>query len=214
MSTNPTILYKLRIIFFISIAFLTLHIGINYLFTKSTIHTLNHIKTDTFQIASIHADNLHLFEKMMQIFQDAARTREVEQLFKAEVEKNKILNNLEQLQEYNNDTMLKQEKNIVEQLYSTAKEMTKEVITKKHLKKKNIDNFQEVSSTTHTLFIHQRENAFSALYVALDTLSHNNSNFFSFSLLLSTFGFLIIVGMSLHLYLHIEKRFVKVRLSL
>ena len=214
MSTNPTILHKLRIIFFISVAFFSIHITINYLFTKSNIHNLNHIKTNKFKIASIHADNLHLYERMMQIFQDAARTREIDQLSKARIDKEKILQNLEQLKNYTHTKELKKENNLLQKLFIITEEMTTQVIKKKPLNEELMNEYQTLSSTTGLLFKQQRENSLNSLYVALDTLSKNNTNFFTVSLLLLTLGFLIVVGMSMHLYSHIKRRFHKVRQSL
>ncbi|MBU1668617.1 response regulator [bacterium] len=214
MSTNPTILHKLRIIFFISVAFFSIHITINYLFTKSNIHNLNHIKSNRFKIASIHADNLHLYERMMQIFQDAARTREIDQLSKAQITKEKILQNLEQLKNYTPTKELKKESNLLNKLFIITVKMTKQVIKKEPHNEKLINEYQTLSSTTGLLFKQQRENSLNSLYVALDTLSKNNANFFTTSLLLSTLAFSVVVGMSLFLYAHIKRRFHKVRLSL
>ena len=214
MSTNPTILHKLRIIFFISIAFVTLHISINYIFTKNNILHINDIKTNKFKISSIHAENLHLYEKMMQIFQDAGRTGEREQLFKVQIEKAKILQNLKQLKHYQQTKELKRESHLLIKLFSVTEKMTRQVMNKQEINENFVKEYQTLRSTTHLLFKQQRKDSLNALYIALDNLSKNNTNFFTFSLLLSTLGFLVIVGMSLYLYAHIKRRFHKVRQSL
>lgn len=214
MSTNPTILHKLRLIFFISIAFFSIHIMKNYMFTKSNIHDLNDIKSNKFQIATIHANNLHLYEKMMRIFQDTARTREIEQLSKAQIEKTKILQNIEQLKSYGHNKALQKEEKALQNLFILTQEMTKTVIKKESLNQKMVHQYQNMSANTHLLFKQQREEALNSLFVALDTLAKNNTEFFSFSLWLSIIGFLLVVGMSLYLYEHIKERFEKVRLSL
>jgi len=214
MFTNPTILHKLRIIFFISVAFFSIHIMMNYLFTKSNIHNLNNIKTNRFKVASLHADNLHLYESMMHIFQDAARTREIDQLSKARIEKEKILHNLKQLKNYSHTKELEEEYNLLNKLFIITKEMTRQLITNKPLNETVINSYQTLHFKTRLLFEQQRENSINALYIALDRLSKNNTNFFTVSLLLSTLGFLVVVGMSIHLYAHIKRRFHKVRLFL
>lgn len=213
MLSQSTILHKLRFIFFISVAFFSINIIINYIFTKSNVYNINNIKINRFKIASIHSDNLHLYEKMIQNFQDVARSNEIEQLSKAKIAKETILNNLETLKREHNQPV-QEEIEQVNQLFIMADTMTRRVVANKLPSKDYIENFQQLNITTLEYFIQKRDHSLNALYLSLNTLSKSNTSFFTFSLFLASLGFFIVVGMSIYLYEDIKKRFEKVHQTL
>lgn len=186
----------------------------NYGFTTNSIKRLNDIKTNKFEIASLHSDNLHLYEKLVQILENAGRMREIALLESAKEEKEKILKNLETLKYYASDNQLIKEKHAIEEFFRIATELTHKVIEGEDIPLEFVQNFQTLSQKNKLLFIQQRENALNTLYSSINTLSNNNSTFFTFSLLLSIFSSLFIIAVALYFYFNIKRRFEQVRLSL
>jgi len=216
--SNPTILYKLRILFFISFTFVVLHISINYISTNNSLQELNTIKTIHFKVASMHTDNLHYYEKYSLLVMAAVRIDNSDGLTEANHQKELILENIKRLKEYPLNRRLKNrlihEELLLKKLFKTSKEITYKLLHGKVPNTEKIKKLQELHKKTKKLLIAQRKNAFLDLLNALENLEHNNSKFFSFSLMLSILGLIIVISISFYLYQHIKKRFDKVKRSL
>ncbi len=216
--SNPTILYKLRIIFFISLAFVVLHISINYISTNNSLKELNNIKTIHFKIASLHTDNLHHYEKNSLLLMGAVRMNDSDGLEEAHREKELILQNIKKLKNYLHNkelhNKLMHEELLLKQLFKTSKETTSKLLQGEVPTTNEIKKLQKLHKETKALLIEQRKDAFLNLSNALENLERNNSKFFSFSLMLSILGLIIVISMAFYLYNHIKRRFEKVKHSL
>jgi len=211
---NHTILYKLRIIFSISILLFILHLTISYLFTRNSVNHLNNIKTNIFHISSIHADNLHLYKAMVQNFQDAARTKDIADIEQSEKIKKKISKNLETLKLYTQESEALEIELSLERFFTVAKNVTLKIIKRESNTKQEIEHFQKLTITNEKLFTLKKQKAREDLYNSLNTLAENNSDFFTFLAILSFIGLIFIITMTLYFYYNIKRRFLKVRLSL
>ena len=214
MLKKNTILYKLRIIFFITIILFVLHLSVSYLFTQNSVKKLNHIQANTVNIANIHSDNLHLYKGMIQNFQDAARTKDREDLERAEKIKKKIFKNLETLQLYTKKTKIVQVKKSIEKLFMVATQVTLKMMQKAPITEEEIRYFQKLTIQNKIFFKLEKENSKEKLNKQLNTLAENNASFFKFLVIFSSLGLTYVAMMALYFYFNIKKRFKKLRSSL
>ena len=214
MLKKNTILYKLRIIFFITIILFVLHLSVSYLFTQNSVKKLNHIQANTVNIANIHSDNLHLYKGMIQNFQDAARTKDREDLERAEKIKKKIFKNLETLQLYTKKTKIVQVKKSIEKLFMVATQVTLKMMQKAPITEEEIKYFQKLTIQNKIFFKLEKENSKEKLNKQLNTLAENNASFFKFLVIFSSLGLTYVAMMALYFYFNIKKRFKKLRSSL
>jgi len=211
---NSTILYKLRIIFSISLFLFILHLTISYVFTKKSVNHLNNIKTNIFNISSIHTDNLHLYKAMVQNFQDAAQTKDIADIERSEKIKKKISKNLERLKLYTQKSKALEIELSLERFFTVAKDVTLKIVKRENNTEQEIEHFQKLTIKNEKLFALEKQKARENLYNSLNTLAENNSDFFTFLAVLSFIGLIFITTMALYFYYNIKRRFLKVRLSL
>jgi len=214
MLKKNTILYKLRIIFFITLILFVLHLTVSYIFTQHSVKKLNHIQANTVNIANIHSDNLHLYKGMIQNFQDAARTKDMEDLERAEKIKKKIFKNLEELQLYTKKTKMIQTKKSIQKFFIIAKKVTLKMMQKAPITEEEIKYFQKLTIQNKNFFKLEKEISEEKLNNQLHTLAQNNANFFKFLVFFSSLGLAYIAIMALYFYFNIKKRFTKLRSSL
>jgi len=214
MLKDSTILQKLRFIFFLTLSFILLYMGISYYVTNHSIQALNEIKNNKFKISTLHSENLHLLEKMTIFFQDAARMKEEEQLINAKNTKEKILENLIYLEVLQDISPIKKEEASLVELYNFSFKVTNQIMHEIKIDKQRIVKFQILNATTKKLFIQQKKLTTNSLYNAIDKLSNNQNNFLLFSLIVPTIALIIIILIALYFFNHISRRFKKVKSSL
>jgi signal transduction histidine kinase/CheY-like chemotaxis protein len=211
---NLNILYKIRFIFLIGIFFAVLHILMNYIFTSSSLEKLNKIKNEKFFISSLHTDNLQRYEKNSFLVINAVRMNEMDYLKSAKIEKDNILKNIERLKKYSHDEELIEEEKLIKKFFKLSTKISHKLVKGTSLDKiPSIKKLQYLNNETRKILTKQQRAAFSNLSVALEELELSNSKFFTFSLTLSLLGLIIVTGMSLYMYNHIQRRFDKVLYS-
>jgi len=212
--SNLSILYKIRFIFLIGIIFAVLHILMNYIFTSNSLEQLNKIKNEKFIVSSLHTDNLHRYEKNSLLVINAVRMNDMDYLKSAKIEKDNILKNINILKTYSHtETLIKEEK-LIKKFFKISTEITRQLVTGTSLYKiPSIKKLQYLNNQTRLILTKQHKDAFDNLSISLEKLEFSNSKFFTFSLILSAFGLIMVIGMSVYMYNHIKRRFDKVLFS-
>ena len=214
---KTTILHKLSFIFFISLIFFILHLFHTYTFTNKNRLQLNKIHDRQFQLAYSDAENLHHFEKMVQIFRNAAISKELSNLAMGYQEKEKIIDNIQKLQNSNQKDKLNEIKKSIEEFVSVTEKLIvamherKDVLDIKYLE---LNKIHLLIEKTQRLLIKERKESFIRLDNSFKNLIDENSDFFISYFLFASFGLILIILLSYNLYHHIKKRFQKVQKSL
>ncbi len=215
--SKTKILHRIRRISFIALSFFIIHIIINYLFSKSTIDSVNYIINNRLQIASLYHKNYEHFEEMQQIFEDAARMGEVDYLHLAIEKKRVILNNLDKLIKLEDSKKLKRLNQLKEKFsffFKIAYNTTEDLINNKAEDREQIKYFQKLTKEQSSFFEILKNTSERELHYTINRLSERNKNYFIFTLMVSLLGLLIVSGMTFFLYKHIQRRFNKVRYML
>ena len=215
--SKTKILHRIRRISFIALSFFIIHTIINYLFSKSTIDSVNYIINNRLQIASLYHKNYEHFEEMQQIFEDAARMGEVDYLHLAIEKKRVILNNLDKLIKLEDSKKLKRLNQLKEKFsffFKIAYNTTEDLINNKAEDREQIKYFQKLTKEQSSFFEILKNTSERELHYTINRLSERNKNYFIFTLMVSLLGLLIVSGMTFFLYKHIQRRFNKVRYML
>ena len=215
--SKTKILHRIRRISFIALSFFIIHIIINYLFSKSTIDSVNYIINNRLQIASLYHKNYEHFEEIQQIFEDAARMGEVDYLHLAIEKKRVILNNLDKLIKLEDSKKVKRLNQLKEKFsffFKIAYNTTEDLINNKAEDREQIKYFQKLTKEQSSFFEILKNTSERELHYTINRLSERNKNYFIFTLMVSLLGLLIVSGMTFFLYKHIQRRFNKVRYML
>jgi len=211
-----TILARLRFISIIAILFFILHITINYLFAKSTLNAVHNITEKRLQILQYDSKNLDLLIALNAIFEDAARTIEVDYYNKAKIKKELIIENLKASDKYGreeniskiiegfNNYFKRTNTNTIAQIKASANKPYftdyKYILKIQKLTKKQLHLFEILKKTSSEKFNHEKK-----------LLDIKNRNYFTLTLVLSFIGLLVVATLTYFLYRHIQKRFQKVQ---
>ena len=215
--TKTTILHRLRTISLIALTFFILHITVNYLFAQNTITSVNYIIKNNFQISSLYHKNYQLFEEIQDVFEDAARMSEPDYLHLAIEKKRVILHNLDKLKKLEDTKNLKKVEQLKEEFkffFKIAYDTTEELINHQTTEAKKIQYFQQLTRKQNRSFRTLKNSSEKQLNLAINKLSSENKNYFMFTLVVSLLGLVVVSGMTLFLYMHIQRRFHKVRYML
>jgi signal transduction histidine kinase/CheY-like chemotaxis protein len=186
----------------------------NYIFTSNSLERLNKIKNEKFITSYLHTDNLHRYEKNSFLVINAIRIHDLDYMKSAEIEKNHILKNIEILKAYPHNNELLKEERLIKKFFKISTEISHKLITGTSLDQiPSITKLQYLSNATRTILNKQHKDAYTDLSKSLEELEVNNSKFFTFSLILSLLGLILVTGMSLYMYNHIKRRFDKVLYS-
>jgi len=211
-----TILARLRFISIIAILFFILHISINYLFAKSTLNSVHNITEKRLQILQYDSKNLDLLIALNAIFEDAARTIEVDYFSKAKIKKELIIENLKTSNKYGREENISDvikgfnnyfkhaNSNTIAQIKASADNPYftdyKYILKIQTLTKNQLHVFEILKKTSSEKFNHEKK-----------LLDIKNQNYFTLTLLLSFIGLFIVSTLTYFLYRHIQKRFQKVQ---
>jgi len=213
--SNLSILYKIRFIFLIGIIFAIIHILMNYIFTSNSLEQLNKIKNEKFIISSLHTDNLQRYEKNSFLVINAVRMNDMDYLKSAKIEKDNILKNIETLKKYSHSKKLLKEEKLIKKFFKLSTDISHKLVKGTSLDKiPSIKKLQYLNNETRKILTKQHKDAFANLSISLEELEVSNSKFFTFSLTLSLLGLIIVIGMSIYMYNHIQLRFDKVLYSI
>lgn len=204
-----TILQKLLLILALGIVIFLISISFGYFFTKNSSVQIEELKNNKYPASLVHSANVNLFENMVTLFSESAMTFEIDTLQKVKEKKEAILQNLETLKNYEDNTI---EIQLLEDYYQYATKFTKELIENE---KENIDVdsiilLQKKKEEALSYFIKRKENASEEFDQKIENISSNTEIFFSKLVLLSCLGLFIIMSISLYLYLSLKGRFTKV----
>ena len=215
--SKTTILDRLRRISLIALIFFILHITVNYLFVKNSIDSVDDIIQKDLQLSSLYQKNYQLLEEIQQVFEDGARMGEPNYLSLALEKKSVILANLERLKRVEDKENLKK----IEQLnknfktfFKIAYDTTKTLINNQTTEPKKIQYFQKLTKEQNRIFKTLKTYSEKKLNFTINRLSEKNRNYFIFTLIVSLLGLLVISGLTWFLYIHIQRRFHKVRYML
>ena len=215
--SKTTILDRLRRISLIALIFFILHITVNYLFVKNSIDSVDDIIQKGLQLSSLYQKNYQLLEEIQQVFEDGARMGEPNYLSLALEKKSVILANLERLKRVEDKENLKK----IEQLnknfktfFEIAYDTTKTLINNQTTEPKKIQYFQKLTKEQNRIFKTLKTYSEKKLNFTINRLSEKNRNYFIFTLIVSLLGLLVISGLTWFLYMHIQRRFHKVRYML
>ena len=215
--SKTTILDRLRRISLIALIFFILHITVNYLFVKNSITSVDDIIQKGLQLSSLYQKNYQLLEEIQQVFEDGARMGEPNYLSLALEKKSVILGNLERLKRVEDKENLKK----IEQLnknfktfFEIAYDTTKTLINNQTTEPKKIQYFQKLTKEQNRIFKTLKTYSEKKLNFTINRLSEKNRNYFIFTLIVSLLGLLVISGLTWFLYMHIQRRFHKVRYML
>jgi len=184
-------------------------IGFGYFFTKNSSLQIEKLKTNKYPSSLIHSENLKLFENMVTLFTESAMTFEIDTLQKVQKRKESILNNLEKLKQYEENT---KQIELLDDYYKYAMKFTKSIIenTDENIDENSILTLQEKKEQTLFYFIKQKENAYKKFDNAIEYLSADTNSFFNRLFILSCFGLCTMISIALYLYLNVKGRFTKV----
>ncbi len=209
---NLTIIQRLSIIFIIILIFFALYVSISYRFTTNTINELNIIVSKKSKIAFLHRENLSLLNNMIDKFKDVADSADKIKFEQIKRDKLEIENKLNELKRYDNNIMINKEKELLDKFYKIGVLTAKEVIKDSNYKGVNI--YQNIRNQIHRFYNSQKINSYSELINSIKRVSNNTNDYFNLFVLLSIFGFIIMITMAIYLSKNIKERFEKVFRSL
>jgi len=209
-----TILARLRFISVIAIIFFILHVSIQNLFTKSNLNSLHRITKEKLQISQYDKENLDLIIAINAIFEDGARTAELNYFKKAMVKKNLILKNLKISSDYGREVNLS---NITDRLNNYFDYANTNVIAYIESPEEDQDNYkyllniQKSTQEQLALFKKLKNSSTQELNQEIALLDIKNHNYFILMLVLSFIGLFVVASLTYSLYRHIQRRFHKVQ---
>ena len=212
--TKLTILARLRIISVIAIFFFLLHMTINYTFTTNSIDAVQQITNKNLQAASLNINNIQLLEELIQIFEDAARMNEPSYLERTKLKKNLILKNFQSLKQYYKENTISNISNKFEIFFTTSYKITNDFM------KHNTENFKEIIAlqkiTQEQILIFQNLQKLSEtkLQNSIKELKIKNFYYLKFTFVLSILALLVMASVTYFLYIHVKRRFQKVKFML
>jgi signal transduction histidine kinase/CheY-like chemotaxis protein len=187
----------------------------NYIFTSNSLEQLNKIKNEKFVISYLHTDNLHRYEKNSLLVINAVRMNDLDYLKSAKIEKDNILKNIQTLKTYTHTNKLIEEEKLIKKFFKISTKVSHKLIAGTSLDKiPSIKELQYLNNKSKIILTKQHKEAFANLSTSLKELEISNSKFFTFSLILSLIGLIMVIGMSLYMYNHIKRRFDKVLFSI
>lgn len=184
-------------------------ISFGYFFTKNSSLQIEKLKTNKYPSSLIHSENLKLFENMVTLFTESAMTFEIDTLQKVQKRKESILDNLEKLKQYEDNT---KQIELLEDYYKYAMKFTQSLIENidENIDENSILTLQEKKEQTLLYFIKQKENAYKKFDNAIEYLSADTNSFFNRLFILSCFGLCVMISIALYLYVNVKCRFTKV----
>ena len=211
-----SILARLRFISLIAIIFFILHMSINYIFTTTTIKSVHNITDKRLKIVQYDTQNLDLIMALNEIFEDAARTGDLNYYDKVKMKKDFIVKNLRTSSNYGREQNISQIIQGFDTYFNRAN-----VSTTAYIKASNADPYfsdykyilqiQELTKEQLTIFKNLENNSTQRLNDEKELLDTKNHNYFIFTLVFSLSGLLVISTLTYFLYKHIQRRFFKVQ---
>jgi len=212
--TKLTILARLRIISAIAIFFFLLHMTINYAFTSNSIAAVQQITNKNLQVASLDISNVHLLEELIQIFEDAARMNETNHLKRAETKKNLILKNFQNLKKHCDPNKIEKISNNFKKFFTTSYKITKNFINTDNENIEEIIILQKITKEQIAIFENLQKKSKKILQDSIKELNVKNFYYFKFTFTLSILALLVVSSMTYFLYIHVKRRFQKVKFML
>ncbi|HIP51977.1 MAG TPA: response regulator [Campylobacterales bacterium] len=217
--SQVTILARLRFISIIAILFFILHMSINYIFTTNTIESVHNITGKRLKISQYDIKNLDLIIALNAIFEDAARTGEMDYYDKAKNKKELILKNLSASNSYGREANISQ---IIQGFNEYFNHVN--INTIEHIKASTADQYftdykyilqiQKLTGEQLYLFQDLKNTSIQKLNKAKEQLDTKNHNYFIFTLILSFSALLIVSTLTYFLYKDTQRRFRKVQTML
>jgi signal transduction histidine kinase len=198
------ILFTLLIFIFAIIAYSSF----GNIFTKDVRNTINHIQSQKFPTLLIKIENIKLFEELVTIFSDAAITSELDMLEEAKQIKDKIIQNITEISQYeacdNQDLTIKE----IDIYYNNSKEFIISIIKNptnidinktKQLQQQKIKLLSKIKSC--------KDKTYNEFKQELQSIQNDTEDFFFTSQLLSIIIVLLLIILSTVLINSIQKRF-------
>jgi signal transduction histidine kinase/ActR/RegA family two-component response regulator len=211
-----TILARLRVISTIALLFFLLHMSINYLFTTSTINSVQSITGKRLQILQYDTKNLDLLTALNALFEDGARTGERDYYHKAKIKKERIISNLQASNRYQREENISQIIEEFKEYFDRANANTLAQIEASEKDPYLIDDtflpkIQKLTQQQRKVFQTLKNHSTKRLNEEIAQLDAKNHNYFIFTLVLSLAGLLVVATVTYFLYKHIQRRFYKVQ---
>jgi len=212
--SNKTILSRLRIISGIAIVFFLIHMTINYVFTTNSINAVQQITNNNLQTASLDINNLQFLEELIQTFEDAARMSEPDYLKHAIIKKNLILANLRHLKNYHRENKIDLIISNFNTFFTTSYNITKNFINYKTEDYSDIITLQKITRKQIKVFKTMQKESETILHNSIRELNVKNFYYFKFTIVLSLLALLVVSSLTYFSYIHVKRRFQKVRFIL
>ena len=211
-----TILARLRVISVVALLFFLLHMSINYLFTTSTINSVQSITGKRLQISQYDTKNLDLLTALNALFEDGARTGEMDYYDKAKIKKEQIINNLQASNRYQRKENISKIIEDFKAYFNRANANTLAQIKASEKDPYLIDDtylpkIQKLTQQQRKVFQTLKNHSTQRLNEEIAQLDAKNHNYFIFTLVLSLAGLLVVATITYFLYKHIQRRFHKVQ---
>ncbi len=222
MSKN-TILHRLKRISLITLIFFIVYTVTNYIFVKNTINSVNHIITHDLEIKSLYDKNYQLFKELNNDLEYAGGAKELDYLHDTLKLKRAFLKNLDRLEKVEKRKNLKK---LVEfrkkfKVFFKVAYSTTEKWIKGEDDPEAIKYFQKTKKEQNRLVEElknfsnkQIEFAIERLSQNIKQISQNNDDYLIVTLITSIVVFIGVLIMTFCLYIHIQRRFNKVKYML
>jgi len=211
-----TILERLRVISIIAILFFILHMSINYFFTTTTINSVHDITGKRLKISQYDTQNLDLLTALNVLFEDGARTGEMDYYERAKIKKELIIKNLQASSRYQREENISK---IIQGFNAYFKRANTNTIAQIKASNDNLylidyiymPKIQKLTREQRDIFQKLKNSSTQKLNNEIALLDSKNHNYFIFTLTLSFAGLLVVATLTYFLYKHIQRRFRKVK---
>ena len=211
-----TIHQKLRTILFTISIFFIVYLIMSYSFTKSSVVHIDNIGNRLFHIVKLHNNNLQLLEDLEELFQYAGTEKDFKSLKKTIKIKNKILSNLEHLNQLQPNQKMVQAIVLIDKYFSFNYHVISSYIKDNPLVLNNdpLTKIRKLSLKTKNIFQQQSINASQNFSNSLNNVSSSMMDFFKFTLIFSLFFLFILLSIGFSMTASIQRRFFKITSAL
>lgn len=209
MLTDISIAHRILGLFAINISILLIITIYGYFYTNNSTADIENIEKNSFPVLIIQAENLFLLEKIMNSFADIAVTNEEDILDSILDDAATLLENLNNLENYNIDTH--EQLLLFNTYFEYAYQFTNSIIKNKN--NFNLDDatlLRKYSNNILVYFKKQKLVSKDDLYGSLTKLSNDSNLFFKNSLLVSLLGLFLLFVFGVYTYKHTKYRFNKI----